>query len=89
MLAFTDLQDAFDAALANGDGIDEIWVAGGTYYPTYRMDENPDYGETEPNDRAVVFAPWGNVEVYGGFTGDETQRDQRDIDANPTIISVI
>ena len=85
--AFTDLQDAFDAALDNGDGIDEIWVAGGTYLPTYRMDENPDYGETEINDRAVVLVPWGNVEVYGGFAGHEIEREQRDIDANPTIIS--
>ncbi len=69
--AFAGLQEAFDAARDNGDGIDEIWVAGGTYLPTYRMDENPDYGETEINDRAVVLVPWGNVEVYGGFAGDE------------------
>ena len=68
MQAFTDLQDAFDAARDNGNGIDEIWVAGGTYLPTYRMDLEPAFGEVGDNPRAVVFVPRGNVEVYGGFT---------------------
>jgi len=87
MQAFTGLQDAFDVARDNGDGIDEIWVAGGTYLPTYRMDQEPGFGEVGDNPRAVVFVPRGNVEVYGGFAGDETERNQRDFNANPTIIS--
>ena len=85
--AFNDLQVAFDAARDNGDSIDEIWLRGGTYLPTYRMDEDPAFGEDGYNPRAVVLVPRGNVEVYGGFGGWEIQRDERDIVANPTIIS--
>ena len=85
--AFNVLQDAFDAARDNGDSIDEIWLRGGTYLPTYRMDEDPGFGEDGDNPRAVVLVPRGNVEIYGGFGGWETQRSDRDIIANLTVIS--
>jgi len=85
--AFNDLQVAFDAARDNGDSIDEIWLCGGTYLPSYRMDEDPSFGEDGDNPRAVVLVPRGNVEVYGGFGGWETQRSDRDIISNLTVIS--
>lgn len=78
--AFDNLQDALEAA-ENNQGADDIWVAEGTYYPTERMDpEDP---------RSVTFhlddpSP---VKIYGGFAATEDYLSERDIYANPTILS--
>ncbi|MBW7864042.1 MAG: BACON domain-containing protein, partial [Candidatus Hydrogenedentes bacterium] len=48
----------------------EIWVAGGTYTAA-----------TDP-----VLTMKGGVELYGGFSGGETARDDRDWEANETVI---
>ena len=66
--AFTDLQDALDAAL---DG-DEIWVACDTYLPSAQID---------PADpRSATFLVTAGVSIYGGFSGGETALDQRQPD---------
>ncbi len=58
-------------------GVQEIWVAGGTYTPP-----PPDYGE------AIVLASQNpDFRLLGGFAGWETSAEQRDPDANPTLIS--
>jgi len=76
---YTDLQPALDAAGASGGAIREIWVAKGTYKPSKR---------TDPNDpRSATFQLLDGVALYGGFAGIEASVDQRDIDANPTILS--
>ncbi|MEJ8569510.1 choice-of-anchor Q domain-containing protein [Wenzhouxiangellaceae bacterium CH-27] len=54
---------------------DELWVAGGTYTPTDSQD---------PQGRFILQP---GIEVYGGFAGTETEREQRDPRANPTILS--
>ena len=69
--AYTDLQSALSVAL----GGDEIWVAAGTYKPT------------TGTDRTISFVMKENVAIYGGFTGTETSRNQRDWFANQTILS--
>ena len=69
--AFNDLQ----TALLYGSCMSEIWVAGGTYYPT------------TGSDRTASFRPVSGVAVYGGFSGTETSRDQRNWSSNPTILS--
>ncbi|MFM6519023.1 MAG: DUF1565 domain-containing protein, partial [Microcystis panniformis] len=69
--AFTSLQDALAAARSG----DTIWVAGGTYKPTITT------------DRTATFTLKNQVEIYGGFAGSETSLSQRDIVANPTILS--
>lgn len=63
-------------ALANALDGDEIWVKQGVHYPT-----------TSPNDRNAAFILKSGVAIYGGFSGVETDRDQRDWQANLTILS--
>jgi predicted outer membrane repeat protein len=58
----------------------EVWVAHGSYTPTVAA--SPTLG-----DRYVSFSVHPGVAVYGGFAGTESQRDQRDFVANPTILS--
>ncbi|HOV74488.1 MAG TPA: PKD domain-containing protein [Candidatus Hydrogenedentes bacterium] len=58
-------------AAAKGD---EIWVAGGTY------------GEARADETGAVLMKTG-VALYGGFAGNETQRDARDWTTHLTVIS--
>ncbi|MHC5352773.1 MBG domain-containing protein [Myroides sp. LJL115] len=60
----------------------EIWVAKGTHKPYFDArgyDINP--------NRYSSFTITGNMRIYGGFNGDETQLDQRDSYNNVTILS--
>lgn len=76
--AFTSLQAALDAAIAN-PAICQIWVAQGTYVPTKR---------TIPLDpRSATFLLRDGVALYGGFAGTETALAQRNVALNPTILS--
>jgi len=75
--AYNLLEDGLDDA---GSG-DVIWVAAGTYYPTY------DYG-LGIGDRGKHFRLKNGVAIYGGFpaAGDPNWSD-RDPGANETILS--
>ena len=61
--AFTTIQAGITASIASGR-MGEIWVADGTY--------------TADIPGTVVVAMQPYVDVYGGFAGVETRRDQRD-----------
>lgn len=74
--AFNKLQDALDAATSG----DQIWVSWGVYYPDEGLNQTND-------DRNSTFILKDGVEVYGGFEGSETLLSERDIDANPVILS--
>ncbi len=71
--AYTDLQSALTPA-PNGQNV-EIWVVNGTYKPT------------SGSDRSVYFIMQEGVDIYGGFTGNEVSRGNRDWEANVTILS--
>jgi len=70
--AYADVQPALAAAVAG----DDVWVAEGTYMPA-----------APGGPRAASFALKNDVEVYGGFAGDETELDQRDPAVHITILS--
>ncbi len=72
--SWDDAYTSLQAALANVTQGD-IWVAAGTYHPG------------APGDRLATFDLTNGVGVYGGFAGTETQLVQRDVAANPTILS--
>jgi len=75
--AYTALQPALDEAVAG----DEIWVAAGTYTPTYLSDPS--------KPRSATFQLKNGVALYGGFdpsVGD-AQFGDRDWAANATILS--
>jgi len=73
--ALTSLQVAFDMAEAG----DEIWIAEGTY--------TPDPGGTDETRSFTITGALDGLKVYGGFDGTESAADQRDPQANRTILS--
>lgn len=66
-----ELQNALSVA-AEGE---EVWVKQGVYKPT------------STTDRTISFALKSGVEIYGGFAGTESAREERDWAANLTILS--
>ena len=74
--AFTDLQKALaEVAAGTFSGVNEIWVAKGTYKPT------------NSTNRSATFQLINGVSIYGGFSGIETQLSERNSSANATILS--
>ena len=71
--AFNNLQHAIEVVGKNGGG--EIWVAAGTYNPT--SDQN----------RSVSFILKSGVAIYGGFSGIEKNKNERNFETNKTILS--
>jgi hypothetical protein len=63
-------------ALSIAGSEDQIWVQAGIHKPT---------GST--TDRNAALTLRYNIAVYGGFAGTETELDQRDWQANLTILS--
>lgn len=62
-------------ALSIAQAGDDIWVAAGTYLPT------------STNDRHASFHVRQGVRLYGGFSGQETSVQQRNLLLNKTILS--
>ena len=69
--AFKTIQPGIDAAFSDGGG--EVWVAEGVY------DEARD-----PTTGALLLK--GSVDIYGGFSGDEANRDARDFTLHTVVI---
>ncbi|MFB6272448.1 MAG: hypothetical protein ABEL51_06095 [Salinibacter sp.] len=72
--AYTDLQSALSAATSS----DEIWIAEGVYTPASGTDQSASF---------VITGGEDGLGLYGGFSGDESSRSERDPGANPTILS--
>lgn len=79
--ALGNLNSALTVA-SSCSGITEIWVKAGTYIPFAKP-----YGATTPLTRDNAFYLINGVAIYGGFAGTETLLTERNITANPTILS--
>ncbi|MBI4560138.1 MAG: hypothetical protein HY706_21295 [Candidatus Hydrogenedentes bacterium] len=78
--AYNAIQPAIDAAYAGGGG--EVWVAEGIYderRTTYVYPRIPSV-----NNGALLLK--SGIELYGGFSGIETVREERDWRMHPTVI---
>jgi gliding motility-associated-like protein len=80
--AVKELADALPAAKINTT-IQQIWVAQGTYNPLY--DATTGCAGVDPRDNTFLLV--NNVQLYGGFTGTETDPSQRILNATPSILS--
>lgn len=69
--AFTDLQVALSMVIPG----DEMWVAAGQYRPT------------TGTSRTSSFQLRNGVDLYGGFVGTETLLEERDLEANITVLN--
>jgi predicted outer membrane repeat protein len=74
--AFGSVSDALAMATCSGQLVRELWVAEGTYQPAGAQ-----------SDRAATFRVPRGMALYGGFGGFEEERDHRDPQANPTVLS--
>ena len=74
--AFRYLQDALTFS-SEGD---EVWIAGGTYFPD-------DGDSVTEGDRTATFGLKQNVKLYGGFEGGELNITQRNPVTNVTTLS--
>ncbi|UCE59001.1 MAG: S8 family serine peptidase [Phycisphaerales bacterium] len=74
--AFTDLQDALAASHDVCGSDAEVWIATGTYIPA-----------AAGGNRYATFQLVNGLAIYGGFAGDESRVDERDIMANRVVLS--
>ncbi len=73
--ALVTLQDALQVSEAC-----KVWVTGGVYYPDVG-------GSHAKGDRNAAFLLKTGMQLYGGFSGTETARDQRNWRGNVTVLS--
>ena len=75
-MAYRYLQDA----LLHAENGDQLWVAGGTYYP----DEGS--GITNDDRQATFLLPYG-VKLFGGFSGTESDLSSRNHQIHRTLLN--
>jgi hypothetical protein len=78
--AAPDLAEVLEFAKASTN-IREIWVAAGTYQPKYSFE-----GSFEDEEKYNTF-PIANLKLYGGFSGSESNLNQRNWKNNATILN--
>ncbi len=84
--AFDNVQSGLDAA-ADAEFGAQVWVAAGVYRPGPVQGDDPEEGDGGGDPRLASFRPEAGVELFGGFAGDEVLLEERDIDANLTVLS--
>jgi hypothetical protein len=78
--AYTDLQSGINASSSS----DSIWVAQGEYIPAKNVAGNST--PTDPRTKLFIVHT-KDVKLFGGFSGSETNFEDRDWRNNPTILS--
>lgn len=76
--SWANAKKTLQAAIDGASGGDEIWVAAVPGQP---------YKPSATGDRSASFLLKSGVQIYGGFVGTETQRNQRDWSTNVTILT--
>lgn len=66
---------------------DEVWVAGGTYFPTSYPSGCSTCGTAGSTNRNNTFLLKSGLRIYGGFAGNETARALRNSHLNESILS--
>ncbi|MBE0637599.1 MAG: T9SS type A sorting domain-containing protein [Bacteroidales bacterium] len=69
------------------EGIEQVWVAVGTYTPTLYLSEPKSPPVKDGTSSQNHFWLKNNVAVYGGFAGYEESLSERVMKDNPTILS--
>lgn len=72
-----------DTALSGHPG-EDIWVARGRYTPP--LNTGPDLTASERRRQTSFLIP-PSTRIYGGFAGSESALEQRNVQANPTVLS--
>lgn len=80
--AYRHLQDAIAFASNPNNGVTEIWVAAGTYYP-----DRSCLFPSGSGNHAASFIMFPGVTVFGGFNGTELDVLERDFITNVTTLS--
>lgn len=78
--SWADAAGNLKTALDNATPGTQIWVKEGTYYPTTCT-------SCSSSDRNFSFSIPNEVKLFGGFAGNESAIDQRDIANHPTYLS--
>lgn len=73
--SWADAVGDLNAALFVAEAGDQVWVANGTYFPTNQT------------NRKISFRIPSGVQVFGGFLGNETSIEERNIDNQLSILS--
>lgn len=81
--SWANAYNRLDTALAGHAG-EEIWVARGRYVPA--LSTEPDLTPAERRRQTSFHVP-PSTQLYGGFAGTEGTREQRNVRANPTVLS--
>jgi hypothetical protein len=69
-----DIQEMINTVSSDGGG--QVWVAAGIYKPN-RILSNPTTATLTPTNRGNAFVLRANVQIYGGFDGDENVLSDR------------
>ncbi len=77
--AFQDIQEAINIAKTD----DQIWIAKGTYKPNTIFDINSN-GTLESREQMYYIAR--DIQLFGGFQGNESNLNDRDCELFPTIL---
>eukprot|EP01084_Bolivina_argentea_P268918 456899_1 len=80
--AYNNIQECLEDLKINGG---EIWVKTGIYIPSTIPEWKQRIGKT--TNMHLSFSMYDNIRMYGGFIGNENNRNQRNWRDNPTYLS--
>ena len=71
--SWTDAHSTLRDGLAGTGPKNQVWVAGGTYYP----DQGANVTDDSPDESFTITGDQDGLQVYGGFAGTEAQVSER------------